>query len=69
MNETPFEAQRRKLRELREKQGAGEAAVPEQHISSKAQARRDAEAATSKSKQKRVSAQKKVKKTSASTTV
>lgn len=46
MSETPFEAQRRKLRELKTKQDAGEAAAPDNHISAKARARRNAEAAS-----------------------
>jgi hypothetical protein len=43
MSETPFELQRAKLRSLRAKQDAGEAPKADQHISPKAQARRNAE--------------------------
>ena len=46
MSETAFEAQRRKMRALKEKQNAGgEAAVPATHTSPKAAKRRAAEAA------------------------
>ena len=43
MTETPYQTQRRKLHELKDKQDSGVAPTP--RISVKAQARRDAEAA------------------------
>jgi hypothetical protein len=62
MSETPFEAQRRKVRELQDKQESGGAEHPNTHVSSKAQARRDVEAAAKPVKKKSK------KKTGASTT-
>ena len=63
MTETAFQAQRRKLRELKDKQDGGEASHPASRISGKAQKRRDAETAAKPAK-KKVSK----KKTSSSTT-
>ena len=53
MSETAFEAQRRKLRGLKEKQDAGEETHPDTHISVKAQARRNAETAAAKPTKKK----------------
>ena len=52
IQETPFMAQRRTLRELKEKQDAGEATpmAANTQITPKAQARRNAEATASKKK-------------------
>ena len=56
--ETPFMAQRRKLRALKDRQETGELVTTDKHIHPKAQKRRDAEAAAKPVASKKVSKKK-----------